>query len=94
MPTSMPKLALAVTTYAAAGVVNSYFFAATLAARSEYSPIAARGQIFVWAGALEITAGSAETAVAGDLIGTSLHLPTIVPIALPITAAIASEIDR
>ncbi|MFE0420817.1 hypothetical protein [Streptomyces tendae] len=38
--------------------------AATLAARNEYAPDNARGQIFVWIGALKITAGSAGTAAA------------------------------
>ena len=55
----------AVATYAIAGILNSYFFAATLAARSEYAPLEARGQVFVWVGALKITAGSAGTALAG-----------------------------
>ena len=51
----------AVVAYAVAGVLNSYFFAATLAARNEYAPAAARGQVFVWIGALKITSGSAGT---------------------------------
>ncbi len=41
----------AVGAFACAGVLNSYFFASTLAARSEYAPPAARGQVFVWIGA-------------------------------------------
>ncbi|MFC7847952.1 MFS transporter [Arthrobacter sp. NPDC057388] len=55
----------AIAAYAAAGVLNSYFFAATLAARSEFAPLQIRGQVFVWVGALKIAAGSAGTAAAG-----------------------------
>jgi hypothetical protein len=33
-------------------VANALFLAATLAARSEYAPIEARGQVFSWVGAL------------------------------------------
>ncbi len=72
--TLAPSFPLAIAAYAAAGIVNAYFFAATLAARSEYAPDNARGQIFVWVGALKITAGSAGTAAAGALISASLLL--------------------
>ncbi|WP_022886907.1 YbfB/YjiJ family MFS transporter [Glaciibacter superstes] len=89
-----PNLTLAVVAYAAAGIANSYFFAATLAARSEYSPAAARGQIFIWVGALKITAGSAGTAAAGALIGTALHLPTILAAGIATAAAVVAIIDR
>ncbi|WP_440709906.1 MFS transporter [Herbiconiux sp. YIM B11900] len=92
--TLVPNLALAIVAYAAAGIANSFLFAATLAARSEYSPAAARGQIFVWVGALKITAGSAGTAVAGALVATAVHLPTILAAVLTTAAATASIIDR
>jgi hypothetical protein len=81
-------------TYAIAGALNSYFFAATLAARSEYSPVAARGQVFVWIGALKITAGSAGTALAGALVGAALHLPLAVGIAAITIAVLAALLDR
>lgn len=56
-------------TFALAGIANSLFFAATLAARSEYAPAEARGQVFIWVGALKIAAGSAGTATAGAISG-------------------------
>ncbi|TFD83467.1 hypothetical protein E3T56_13320 [Cryobacterium psychrotolerans] len=90
----VPNLTAAVVAYAAVGIANSYFFAATLAARSEHSPAAARGQIFVWVGALKITAGSAGTAAAGALIGTALHLPTVFAAGIATAAAIVAIIDR
>jgi len=80
--------------YALAGALNSYFFAATLAARSEYAPPDIRGQVFVWVGALKITAGSAGTAIAGALVGTAIHLPLTVA-AITTTAAVGvSVLDR
>jgi hypothetical protein len=47
-------------------------FAATLAARNEYAPIKARGQVFIWVGILKIAAGSAGTAVAGATIAQTV----------------------
>lgn len=84
----------AVATYAIAGILNSYFFAATLAARNEYAPDVARGQVFVWIGALKITAGSAGTALAGGVIAAALHLPLALAIGLTVAAAAASQLER
>lgn len=75
----MPNLAATVAAFTAAGIANALFFAATLAARSEYAPAAARGQVFIWVGALKIAAGSAGTATAGALIaGTAPHTVALV----------------
>ncbi|HBM2894696.1 TPA: hypothetical protein ACN7M6_004763 [Klebsiella michiganensis] len=57
------------------GMINSAFFAATLAARSEYSPSSCRGQVFVWVGAMKITAGSLGTAAAGQLMILGAYVP-------------------
>ncbi|MEB3368898.1 MFS transporter [Saccharopolyspora mangrovi] len=89
-----PTFGLAAAAYAAAGIANGYFFAATLAARSEYSPDEMRGQVFVWTGALKITAGSAGTALAGTLVTASAHLPLVLAIALTAAAALASTTER
>lgn len=59
------------------GMLNAAFFAATLAARSEYSPPSCRGQIFVWVGAMKITAGSLGTAAAGQLMLLGAYTPLI-----------------
>lgn len=85
---------IAVAAYALAGILNAYFFASTLAARSEYSPAEARAQVFVWVGALKITAGSAGTAVAGAVIVGSLDLPIVLAVALTLGAVAASVIER
>lgn len=85
---------LALITYAVAGVLNSYFFAATLAARSEYAPRPARGQVFVWIGALKITAGSAGTALAGVLVTGAAQLPLALAATLVAVAVAVSIIDR
>ncbi|WP_354226037.1 hypothetical protein [Arthrobacter bambusae] len=84
----------AVAAFAGAGVLNSYFFAATLAARSEYSPPAARGQVFVWIGALKITAGSAGTALAGALIAPITRFPLYLSAGLIVLAVVMSVVDR
>ncbi|WP_240792873.1 MFS transporter [Arthrobacter crystallopoietes] len=84
----------ALMTYALAGIMNSCFFAATLAARSEYAPPEARGQVFVWVGALKITAGSAGTALAGAAVAHATQLPLFLAVAI-ITAVVgASVMDR
>jgi hypothetical protein len=80
--------------YAVAGVMNSYFFAATLAARSEFAPPQVRGQVFVWVGALKIAAGSAGTAAAGAAITGEPRLPLFLVSALILAVAGASVLDR
>lgn len=89
-----PDIWLSVAAYAAAGIANAYFFAATLAARSEYAPPEARGQVFVWVGALKITAGSAGTAATGAIVGLSSQLPVLAAIIFVLIAAFASRIER
>ncbi|MFE9137547.1 MFS transporter [Streptomyces sp. NPDC007355] len=89
-----PSFPLAIAAYAAAGIANAYFFAATLAARSEYAPDNARGQIFVWVGALKITAGSAGTAAAGACVSASLLLPLLLGTALTLAATLLSSAER
>ncbi|WP_091465582.1 MFS transporter [Paenarthrobacter nitroguajacolicus] len=84
----------AVGAFACAGVLNSYFFASTLAARSEYAPAAARGQVFVWIGALKITAGSAGTALAGALVAPATRLPLYLAAGLVVSAVVVSLVDR
>ncbi|MDT0196487.1 MFS transporter [Arthrobacter sp. AB6] len=85
---------VAVAAYSAVGLLNSYFFAATLAARSEYAPAEARGQVFVWVGALKITAGSAGTAFAGAIVAVTTQLPLFIAAGLIVVAVTASIIDR
>ncbi|WP_436530964.1 MFS transporter [Actinoplanes sp. HUAS TT8] len=93
-PTGMAVVVLMAAAYFVTGVLNAHFFAATLAARSEYAPAAARGQVFVWIGAVKITAGSGGTALAGALVGFSLHLPMALAVALVAVAAAASALER
>jgi hypothetical protein len=72
-----PTLPTSLIAFGPAGIANAMFFAATLAARSEYAPIEARGQIFIWVGALKIAAGSAGTAVAGATIAQTVWAPLL-----------------
>lgn len=90
----MPNLVTATATFTLAGIANALFFAATLAARSEYAPAEARGQVFIWVGALKIAAGSVGTAVAGSLIGGSAWVPLAVVVALTGMAVGTSVVGR
>lgn len=90
----MPNLVTATAAFTLAGVANALFFAATLAARSEYAPVQARGQVFIWVGALKIAGGSAGTAVAGSLIGSSSWVPVVAVVALTAMAVGACAVGR
>ncbi|MFJ4175372.1 hypothetical protein [Microbacterium sp. NPDC089696] len=65
-----------------------------LAARSEYSPQNMRGQVFVWVGALKITAGSVGTAAAGTLVASNVLLPVAIAAVLAVVIAVVSTVDR
>lgn len=87
--TASPAFAISVAAYALTGILNSFFFASTLAARTEYAPSTARSQVFIWVAALKITSGSAGTALAGSLTGVTVRLPLIVGL-LAISAAVTA----
>jgi hypothetical protein len=78
---------LSVVAYGLTGVLNALFFAATLAARTEYAPVGVRAQVFIWVAALKITSGSAGTALAGSLTGLDVRLPLLLG-AVGISAAV------
>lgn len=84
----------ALAAFAAAGIANAWFFAATLAARSEYAPPEARGQVFIWVGALKIAAGSAGTAFAGALIVGAAWLPLALAAAATTITALCCAVGR
>ena len=88
------NLILAMIVFTIAGVANSLFLAATLAARSEYSPLESRGQVFIWVGALKIAAGSAGTAVAGALAGVTAWLPIVAAAALSAASSLWCVVER
>ena len=87
--TVSPAFAVSVAAYALTGILNSFFFASTLAARTEYAPSGARGQVFIWVAALKITSGSAGTALAGSLTGVSVRLPLVAGL-LAVSVAVAA----
>ncbi|MEF3120364.1 MFS transporter [Kocuria flava] len=89
-----PTLTTALVAFGLAGIGNAMFFAATLAARSEYAPAQSRGQVFIWVGALKIAAGSAGTAAAGATITHAAWAPLALVSALTVIAATASIADR
>ena len=89
-----PALGVVLAAFILAGGANALFFAATLAARSEYAPVQSRAQVFIWVGALKIASGSAGTAVAGTITGLASWAPIVLAIALTVLAAAVSIIGR
>lgn len=89
-----PALQTSLAAFCLAGAANAMFFAATLAARSEYAPLESRGQIFIWVGALKIAAGSAGTAVAGAITASAWWAPLILAAAFTALAAVGSIFGR
>lgn len=76
------------------GMLNAAFFAATLAARSEYSPPSCRGQVFVWVGAMKITAGSLGTTAAGQLMLLGAYTPLILSLCILSAVLVISLVAR
>lgn len=64
------------------GVVNSLFFASTIAARTEYAPETGAAQIYMWVAAAKITAASAGAFAAGVLVEQWISFPMFLSIAL------------
>ncbi|MET9683363.1 MFS transporter [Streptomyces coeruleorubidus] len=85
---------LSVAAYGLTGVLNAVFFAATLAARTEYAPAGARAQVFIWVAALKITSGSAGTALAGSLTGLDVRLPLLLGAAGISAAVLAAALEK
>lgn len=88
------SFALSVSAYGLTGILNALFFAATLAARTEYAPAGAQGQVFIWVAALKITSGSAGTALAGSLTGPDVRLPLLLGITGTTAAVLAAMFEK
>ncbi|MGE7386346.1 MFS transporter [Streptomyces sp. NPDC004126] len=91
--TASPAFAVSVAAYALTGILNAFFFASTLAARTEYAPSRARSQVFIWVAALKITSGSAGTALAGSLTGVNVRLPLAVGLLAVSAAVVAATVE-
>lgn len=89
-----PTLVTSLAAFGIAGVANAMFFAATLAARSEFASNETRSQVFIWVGALKIAAGSAGTAAAGAAIVFAAWTPLALVIALTAIVAISAFVER
>ncbi|GAB3025259.1 MFS transporter [Bowmanella dokdonensis] len=59
------------------GVINACFFAATLAARSEYAPEGSAAQVYMWVAAAKIGAASLGALAAGYWVDASVRLPLV-----------------
>ncbi|MCH2058062.1 MAG: MFS transporter [Thalassotalea sp.] len=76
------SIAASMFAYWICGVVNSVFFAVTIAARTEYSPPQGAVQIYMWVAAAKITAASIGTFVAGLLVEHHIALPLVASITM------------
>ena len=85
-----PAFAVALVAYAATGVANAYSLRLHTRSTQRIRPPQARGQVFVWVGALKITAGSAGTALAGAAIAAGPLTPVAAAAAgIALTATLA-----
>jgi hypothetical protein len=89
-----PSYPLALAAFALAGASNAPFFTATLAARSRYSPAAARAQVFVSLAGVKVAMASAGTALAGAAGGTGPRALLVAGAALTLGAAAETVVDR
>jgi MFS family permease len=90
----VPSFPCAFVSFGLAGVLNSLFFTATLAARAEYAPDTARAQVFIWTAALKVAAAAVGTALAGAIIAVDARLPLVAGGALAVAAAAAAGVGR
>ena len=81
-----PSFSAGLVTYWLCGVINSIFFVATLAARSEYAPEQGAAQIYLWVAAAKISAASIGTFITGYLVDISTEVPLIVASTVLISA--------
>jgi hypothetical protein len=89
-----PSYPLALAAFALAGASNAPFFTATLAARSRYSPAAARAQVFVSLAGVKVAMASAGTALAGAAAGAGPRVLLAAGAALTLGAPCATLLDR
>lgn len=81
---------VAVAAYWLCGVVNSVFFATTLAARSEFAPPDCASQVYMWVASAKIGAASVGTLLSGVLIDVALSLPVMVGVSVLFTSLMLS----
>jgi hypothetical protein len=88
-----PSYPLAAAAFVAGGLVNGPFFAATLAARTEYAPAGGRAQVFVTMAAAKVAASAAGAAIAGAVgLGRArVGLVAAAVVVLVVTAVLALD---
>ena len=75
-----PSFEIGLASYLLCGVVNSVFFAVTLAARREHAPKQGAAQVYMWVAAAKISAASLGTFIAGMLLAHSIALTMAVSV--------------
>ncbi|WP_052704107.1 MFS transporter [Vibrio nigripulchritudo] len=92
--TTATSYSLGLGAYLICGIANAFFFASTLAARTEYAPSQSASQVFMWIAAMKIGAVSVGSYLAGLLAGQSPRMTLWVSLLIIISFAIISMIHR
>jgi hypothetical protein len=90
----VPDYRLAVVAFGLAGAANAPLFAATLAARSAYSPPGARAQVFVSMAGLKVAMAAVGAAAAGAFAGLGPRVLLSAGAALVFAVVAATAVDR
>ncbi|WP_084659898.1 MFS transporter [Vibrio sonorensis] len=80
--------------YLVCGIANAFFFASTLAARTEYAPPESASQVFMWIAAIKIGAVSLGSFVAGWLSEKSLTLTLMLSLTILLVSTLLSVFHR
>ncbi|MDA0116494.1 MFS transporter [Vibrio sp. T11.5] len=80
--------------YFICGVANALFFAASLAARVDYSPRESSSQVFMWIAALKIAAVSVGSTFAGFMADESPYQSILASFFITFGFAVMSDIHR
>ncbi|OXM59346.1 hypothetical protein [Amycolatopsis vastitatis] len=90
----VPNFGVVSIMFALAGFLSGPFFVATLAARTTYSPVKGRAQVFVAMGALKITLSAAGAAVAGAIGFDNAGIALAIGGAAIVLVSVALVLDR
>jgi MFS family permease len=90
----VPGIPLGVVGFGLVGMLGAPLFTATLAARTTYSPVGARAQVFVSMAGMKIAAAALGSALAGAFAGYGPRLLLVVGGALTVAAALGTVLER
>lgn len=89
-----PGFPVALAGFALIGVANALSFTATLTARTEYAPVAARAQVFVTSAGLKVAVSSVGSAAAGAMAGLGGRTLLLLCAGVGVVAVLSAGADR